>query len=108
MRTVQAEPGLLRNVSFGDCEKAGDARLRREQVITCRVNLPGWSVVANREELPRLDEQEAILHHIGEVLGFRGDRLHVVAEADEPLPCRVKLSVQGIDKRMRGRVQRKG
>ena len=53
-----------RDVALGDGDEAGEPRLRREQIVTTRVEAVIGNAVADREELPRRVEEKAELHRV--------------------------------------------
>ncbi len=82
---VEAEPGLLGDVAFGDGDEGGDAGLGGEEVVAGGVELVSGTVVADGEELAGFDEEEAVLHDLGVTLRVGGDPGQVRFELGETL-----------------------
>ena len=83
VRAIEAEPGLLGDVSLGDGDEGGDAGLGGEEVVAGGVELMSCAVVADGEELAGFDEEEAVLHGISVAVGLGGDGGDVGPELGE-------------------------
>ena len=70
---VEAEPGLLWNVSLGDGEESCDAGFGGEEVVAGGVDFVGGGVVTDGEELAGFYEEELVVHGVGVELGQMGD-----------------------------------
>ena len=58
------EPMRRRDVTLGNRDEACEPRLRRQQIVTTRVEAAIGNAVADREELPRRIEEKAELHRV--------------------------------------------
>ena len=76
----QGKPAFLRQLALRNRHKTGQARFRSQQVVVARIPPPLADVVANRQQMTRLVEQEVVVH-LGQFAGLqrqefeRGDSL---------------------------------
>ena len=66
----QGKPAFLRQLSLRNRHESGQSRFRSQQIVVTRVPASLTDVIADRQEMTRLVEQEVILH-AGEFAGLQ-------------------------------------
>src|SRR5262249_3944703 len=74
------KPGLARDVVPGDRQKYRGARLRRQQVVVCRVDGFRSRIVPDMQQLAALVEEEAEFHLVDPTSGDIGLALEIVKQ----------------------------
>ena len=63
-RATEFEPMRRRDIALRNGDEAGEPRLRRQQIVTTRVETVIGDAIPDREELPRRVEEKAKLHGV--------------------------------------------
>ena len=87
VRPVEAEPAILRDVFFCDCNEYRSSRLGRQQVVKIGLQFLGLGVEAHREQQPLLVEQEGKVHGIRQVARLFACLPQVLDQTHSILPC---------------------
>ena len=95
-----------RHVALGNRQKAGEARLGREQIVVARIERAVANPESDGEELARGIEQEGEVHLAEQSMGLVGDRLEPADQlrcGARPIGVRPNQRIRELGDRRKGR-----